>query len=290
MRIKLLFSIHLIIWSGLCAQENFSTSFLEEQLGIFNPAGQGDHSYLLGVAGNLGQSEALFSQASGAVSFQYTSHKKFGLGLRLLKTNGLFEQEKVLATDFSRVLQLGKTLLLRYGFRLSGTFYEDDLTIADTTNETINGLALNRRDFVPNIGLGFLLVAGEYYLGLSVPRAVAQQELSNDSLGKYVVTRDVYYFLNGGGKLELDSHWAIRADFLVYPATTGWVENYSIRLQQIQGYEMGVSINSDSFAGLVKIVFQNAISVGYAYRQYKSDWPYINSGGRHELMLNVRWP
>lgn len=288
MKSRYLFVFQLCFICFVYGQEQLITSFLYENIGIYNPAWQENATFSVGLTGTTMANENDLGWGNGAVSFQYINKNALGLGTKVLTTHTPMEEEWSVFADMSKSVHFGKKVVFAYGLRLSGTSYERSQEASTYFLEKESNRNPSHQKFTPNFGLGVMLTVGDYYLGISAPRTVPYEQVYVAGLDGFMVGKGVRYFFNGGGKLNLYPNWVLKVDFQLVPTEMELVENYGIRLQRGNRYDIGLAIGTNAFAGLTKIRISDGLGVGYAYRHNKSGVNVIN-GKRvtHELFCSI---
>lgn len=289
MKSRYLFVIHFCFLGSVYGQDQLITSFLYENIGIYNPAWQENATFSVGFTGTTKSNENDLGWGNGAVSFQYINANALGLGAKVLRTHTPMEKEWSVFADISRSVHFGKKVVFAYGLRVSGTSYERSQEVASYFLQKESNGNPSHQKFTPNFGLGVVLAVGDYYLGISVPRTVPYEQVYINELGGFMGGREVRYFFSGGGKLDLHPNWALKVDFQWVPTEMELVENYGIRLQRGNRYDIGLAIGTNAYAGLTKIRISDGLCVGYAYRVNTSGVHVINGKrGAHELSCRIK--
>lgn len=286
---NLLILVVSISWSQ---QETAITQYWSN-MNIINPA----------YAGYDGQTSAtimLRDQWSGIdqspqtqmLTFDTYLGRNVGLGLSMMRDKTFIETQTVVSIDFSYRLKVSEKTQLFLGIKAGGNDYNVNTVGLNTYNIFSDPSLESINNFTPNVGLGGLLVRGDWYVSLSVPRLLNTERARNDNGQATVATDRPHYYLSSGYKLGLDTDrvWTINPSFLLRYVNGAPISidiNTMLRLENKFGF--GVTYRTDqALAWICSISISPNFTLGYAY-ETSTRSTLAQSGNTNEFMLSLRF-
>jgi len=286
---NLLILVVSISWSQ---QETAITQYWSN-MNIINPA----------YAGYDGQTNATImvrDQWSGIdqspqtqmLTFDTYLGRNVGLGLSMIRDKTFIETQTVVSIDFSYRLKVSEKTQLFLGIKAGGNDYNVNTVGLNTYNIFSDPSLESINNFTPNVGLGGLLVRGDWYVSLSVPRLLNTERARNDNGQATVATDRPHYYLSSGYKLGLDTDrvWTINPSFLLRYVNGAPISidiNTMLRLENKFGF--GVTYRTDqALAWICSISISPNFTLGYAY-ETSTRSTLAQSGNTNEFMLSLRF-
>ncbi|WP_213523323.1 type IX secretion system membrane protein PorP/SprF [Nonlabens sp.] len=286
---NLLILVVSISWSQ---QETAITQYWSN-MNIINPA----------YAGYDGQTSATImvrDQWSGIdqspqtqmLTFDTYLGRNVGLGLSMMRDKTFIETQTVVSIDFSYRLKVSEKTQLFLGIKAGGNDYNVNTVGLNTYNIFSDPSLESINNFTPNVGLGGLLVRGDWYVSLSVPRLLNTERARNDNGQATVATDRPHYYLSSGYKLGLDTDrvWTINPSFLLRYVNGAPISidiNTMLRLENKFGF--GVTYRTDqALAWICSISISPNFTLGYAY-ETSTRSTLAQSGNTNEFMLSLRF-
>lgn len=211
-------------------------------------------------------------------------NEKIGLGLSVINDKTGYENYTYLYGDFSYTINVSEEVTLAFGVKGGFSYYDLDENLFEEPsvledpffNEQFN-------KWTPNVGAGLYLSSQNWYLGLSAPKLINND---NNEFSDYVALEQVHYYLTGGYVFDLSDSWKLRPTALA-KATSGAPLSFDISSTFIfdEKLYLGATYRVDDAIGAF-IDFQifEPLRVGYAYEYTTSDLrPYTS--GSHEILL-----
>lgn len=211
-------------------------------------------------------------------------NEKVGLGLSVINDKTGYENYTYLYSDFSYTINVSEDVTLAFGVKGGFSYYDLDEELFQEPsvledpffNEQFN-------KWTPNVGAGLYLSSQDWYLGLSAPKLINND---NNEFSDYVALEQVHYYLTGGYVFDLSDSWKLRPTALA-KVTSGAPLSFDISSTFIfdEKLYLGATYRVDDAIGAF-IDFQifEPLRVGYAYEYTTSDLrPYTS--GSHEILL-----
>jgi len=215
-----------------------------------------------------------------------------GLGLSMIRDKTFIETQTVVSIDFSYRLKVSEKTQLFLGIKAGGNDYNVNTVGLNTYNIFSDPSLESINNFTPNVGLGGLLVRGDWYVSLSVPRLLNTERARNDNGQATVATDRPHYYLSSGYKLGLDTDrvWTINPSFLLRYVNGAPISidiNTMLRLENKFGF--GVTYRTDqALAWICSISISPNFTLGYAY-ETSTRSTLAQSGNTNEFMLSLRF-
>lgn len=210
-------------------------------------------------------------------------NEKVGLGLSVINDNIGYEDYTYIYGDFSYTINVNSSTTLSFGLKGGFSYYnlEEEL-LNDVPNDPFfNGDTFNR--WTPNFGAGLYLSSQDWYLGLSAPKFINND---NNELSDYVALEQVHYYLTGGYVFDLSENTKLRPTTLLkYTDGAPLSVDISGTLIFNEKFYLGANYRiDDAIGGFVDFQVLPNFRVGYGYEYTLSDLqPY--SSGSHEILL-----
>lgn len=217
--------------------------------------------------------------------------KNIGVGLSFVGDQIGFEKYNNLFVDFSYVLPVNATSVIRFGLKAGGSFYSVNFADAQLNNgsdyEFNNGID---NQFLPNAGFGVYWQSDKYFAGASIPRLLQSEiEGVSDTSGtaSRISTNDRHIMLMGGASFEVSPDITLKPSLMVRmvggsPLSADVNVNavfydrlwfgVMYRLEEAVGASIGFQLNEQ-------------FRVGYSYDAPMFNMNYTTHSGSHEVML-----
>ncbi|MGB7785108.1 MAG: type IX secretion system membrane protein PorP/SprF [Salinimicrobium sp.] len=285
MKIKYLLIFFLFITVGVHAQQlpQF-TQYMYNTISI-NPAYAGNRDALSVV----GLHRSQWAGVDGAPETQTLSihsplrNEKVGLGLSIINDNVGYEDYTYIYGDFSYTINISENTTLSFGLKGGFSYYnlEEELLTDVPDDPFFSSDTFNR--WTPNFGAGLYLSSQDWYLGLSAPKFINND---NNELSDYVALEQVHYYLTGGYVFDLSENTKFRPTSLL-KYTDGAPLSVDISGTFIFNEKFYLGANyriDDAIGGFADFQVLPNFRVGYGYEYTLSDLqPY--SSGSHEILL-----
>ncbi|HER40532.1 MAG TPA: type IX secretion system membrane protein PorP/SprF [Salinimicrobium catena] len=210
-------------------------------------------------------------------------NEKVGIGLSVINDQLGYEDYTYVYGDFSYTINVADSTTLSFGIKGGMSYYnlEEELLVGVPDDPFFRGDTFNR--WTPNFGAGLYLSAQDWYMGLSAPRLLNND---NNEKSEFVALEQVHYYLTGGYVFDLSDMWKLRPTALA-KMTKGAPLSVDISAATIYNEKLylGATYRIDDAVGAF-IDFQvlPSFRVGYAYEYTLSDLQDY-SNGSHEILL-----
>lgn len=212
-------------------------------------------------------------------------NEKVGIGLSFINDKAGPVENTYIYGDFSYTVNVAETTTLSFGIKGGMTYYNldsDFLAQQDIQNDPyFTGDSFNRWN--PNIGAGLYLSSQKWYMGLSAPKLLNND---NNEKSEFKALEQVHYYLTGGYVFDLSEQWKLRPTALA-KLTKGAPLSVDVSAAAIYDEKLylGATYRIDDAVGAF-IDFQvlRNFRVGYAYEYTLSDLEQY-SDGSHEILL-----
>ena len=210
-------------------------------------------------------------------------NEKVGLGLSVINDNIGYEDYTYIYADFSYTINISENTTLSFGLKGGYSYYnlEEELLVDVPDDPFFNGDTFNR--WTPNFGAGLYLSSQDWYLGLSAPKFINND---NNELSDYVALEQVHYYLTGGYVFDLSEDVKLRPTTLL-KYTDGAPLSVDISSTFIfnEKFYLGANYRIDDAVGaFVDFQVLPSFRIGYGYEYTLSDLqPYTS--GSHEILL-----
>ena len=283
--------IYLILLVLFVATHSFSqqlpqfTQYMYNTISI-NPAYAGSRDGFSIVALNRNQWAGL----DGGPNTQTLSvhsplrNDKIGLGLSVINDNAGYENYTYIYSDFAYRVDLSADVSLRMGVKAGMSYYnldEELFTDPQILDDPFFNDRLNK--WTPNFGVGFHLSAQDWYVGLSAPKLINN---NNNEFNEFLALEQVHYYLTAGYVFDLSRNVKLRPSTL-FKATKGAPLSVDLSATAIFNEKFYLGANyriDDAIGAFLDVEIFNGFRAGYAYEYSISDiQPYTS--GSHEILL-----
>jgi type IX secretion system PorP/SprF family membrane protein len=217
-------------------------------------------------------------------SLSFSGGTDMGLGLSVINDDlGNYHQTMIFA-DYSYSIQTTDYARLAFGLKVGVNIFKANLI--DLQYQTGGDPAIYNIDnkVLPNIGLGLYYYSDQGYIGLSVPKLLENDLLSDVSTLNGEELR--HYFLIAGYVFKINYNLKFKPSFFV-KAVAGAPLSIDLTGNLFIKDKLGIGLayrNGDAITGLLQYYFTPQFRIGYAYDYTITDLHNVNSG-THELML-----
>lgn len=207
-----------------------------------------------------------------------------GLGLSVVHDKlGLAESTNFNA-DISYTLVTSTYSRLALGFKGGLSSYSNNLSQGVTPDNDVNP---DLSGTYPNLGLGAFYYDKQFYVGLSIPQLFKTPvyRLDNNEYSSGI-SKKLNYFTTFGYVFDVNEKLKFKPSTLI-KVSTGLPLSVDINANILydKRLEFGVSYRyNDSVHGMVALLFNETIRIGYAYDHTLTNLSNYNSG-THEIML-----
>lgn len=212
------------------------------------------------------------------------TNEKIGLGLSVINDKTGYENYTYLYGDFSYTINVSEDVTLSFGAKAGFSYYGLDESLFTDQNVLQDPFFSEQfNKWTPNFGAGLYLSSQDWYLGLSAPKLI-----NNDNIefSQYVALEQVHYYLTGGYVFNLSDTWKLRPTALA-KATSGAPLSFDMSAALIYDekvYLGGTYRVDDAIGAFVDFQIFEPLRIGYAYEYSISDLrPYTT--GSHEILL-----
>ncbi|MFD1096087.1 PorP/SprF family type IX secretion system membrane protein [Salegentibacter chungangensis] len=209
---------------------------------------------------------------------------KIGLGLSVINDNAGYENYTYLYGDFSYRIDFDSDVSLAFGLKGGFSYYNLDEDLFAEPNVLDDPFFQDQfNNWTPNFGIGFYLSAQKWYIGLSAPKLINN---NNHEYSEYLAMEQVHYFLTGGYVFDLSDNLKLRPTALA-KVTKGAPLSVDVSSTFILNEKFYLGANyriDDAIGGFLDVEILDGLRVGYGYEHTISDIrPY--SDGSHEIIL-----
>ncbi|MFD0975353.1 PorP/SprF family type IX secretion system membrane protein [Salinimicrobium gaetbulicola] len=209
-------------------------------------------------------------------------NEQVGLGLSVINDKLGYENHTLVYGDFSYTINVADSTTLSFGLKGGMSYYNlDENLLGEVNDPYLEGDTFNR--WTPNIGAGLYLSAQKWYMGLSAPRLLNND---NNEKSEFVALEQVHYYLTGGYVFDLSEDWKLRPTALA-KLTKGAPLSVDVSAAAIydETIYLGATYRIDDAVGaFVDFQILKNFRVGYAYEYTLSDLEQY-SNGSHEILL-----
>jgi type IX secretion system PorP/SprF family membrane protein len=216
-------------------------------------------------------------------SFSFSGDNDMGLGLSVINDDLGNYHQTMAFVDYAYSIQTTDYARLAFGLKVGVNLFQANLM--DLQHQAGDPAVYNIDNKVlPNVGVGIYYYSDQGYVGLSVPKILENDLLSDVSMLKGKEMR--HYFLIAGYVFEINYDLKFKPSIFVKavvgsPVSMDFTGNLFIK------DKLGVGLayrNGDAISGLLQYYFTPQFRIGYAYDYTLSELHQSNSG-THELML-----
>ena len=211
-------------------------------------------------------------------------NERIGVGLSVINDKTGYENYTYIYGDISYTIPVGRETTLSFGIKGGFSYYdldEDLFTDPQVMDDPFFRDQFNK--WTPNVGAGLYLSAQNWYVGLSAPKLINND---NNDFNQYVALEQVHYYLTGGYVFDLNDTWKLRPTALA-KATSGAPLSVDISATTIYDEKLYLGATyriDDAIGAFVDLRVFEPLRIGYAYEYSISDLrPYTS--GSHEIIL-----
>jgi len=211
-------------------------------------------------------------------------NERIGVGLSVINDKTGYENYTYIYGDISYTIPVGRETTLSFGIKGGFSYYdldEDLFTDPQVMDDPFFRDQFNK--WTPNVGAGLYLSAQNWYVGLSAPKFINND---NNDFNQYVALEQVHYYLTGGYVFDLNDTWKLRPTALA-KATSGAPLSVDISATTIYDEKLYLGATyriDDAIGAFVDLRVFEPLRIGYAYEYSISDLrPYTS--GSHEIIL-----
>ncbi len=210
-------------------------------------------------------------------------NEKVGIGLSVINDQLGYEDYTYVYGDFSYTINVADSTTLSFGVKGGMSYYNlnEDLLTGVPDDPFFRGDTFNR--WTPNFGAGLYLSAQKWYMGLSAPRLLNND---NNEQSEFVALEQVHYYLTGGYVFDLSDQWKLRPTALA-KVTDGAPLSVDVSAAAIYNEKLYLGATyriDDAVGGFIDFQVLPSFRVGYAYEYTLSDLQDY-SNGSHEILL-----
>jgi type IX secretion system PorP/SprF family membrane protein len=296
---KIIILIGCILFPKLIlkAQEDIRFSNYSYNRLFYNPAYAGSSRYMETVLAYRNQWVDVEGAPETAVlSIQSpVNYTKFGLGAVVYNNRFGIQKDNAVFVNYAYHLQISYQGTLSMGIQagfINKQIKWTQLITYDPNFPSPDDPAFPDQDvstWVPNFGIGFYYYTPKYYIGLSAPRLLSNDQPATEGISenmKFKIKNTVFYF-GAGANLPMSTELEFKPSLLIvssYSGTTTAMTNFEIV------HESGVSLGlgyrtDDSWAGIIGYQLSQKLRFSYSYEKYFGK--YRSKGfTNHEIILN----
>ncbi|NOU60239.1 PorP/SprF family type IX secretion system membrane protein [Marinifilum caeruleilacunae] len=279
------------------AQEDIRFSNYSYNRLFYNPAYAGSTGFMEAVLAYRNQWVDIEGSPETAVlSVQApVNFSKFGLGAVVYNNRFGIQKDNAVFLNYAYHLQVSFEGVLSMGIQagvVNKQINWTDLTTYDPNFPSPDDPAFPDQDistWVPNFGIGFYYYTPKYYIGLSTPRLLSNDQPATEGFSdnmKFKLKNTVFY-LGGGVNFPIGQELKFKPSLLVissYSGVTTAMTNFE--LEHESGVSAGVGYRTDdSWAGILGYQLNPKLRFSYSYEKY---FGIYGSKGytNHEIILN----
>lgn len=273
------------ISSSVKAQQDAQyTQYMYNTLSI-NPAYAGSREVLSAVLLHRSQWVGVDGAPTTQTLSAHTPITKNLMGIGLNITNDAIgpSRQTYIDASYSYGIEVGRESQLNFGIKAGAHLLDVDyskLDIFDNTDPNFQNDVDNK--FSPQFGLGALLFAENYYVGLSVPNVLETKHFdqSNNSNSNTVAKERISYYLTGGYVFDLSSDLKIKPTLLTKMTEGAPLQvDVSANFLLYEKLTLGAAYRWDAaLSGLVVFQFTDAWMLGFAYDTDTTKYTNYNDG------------
>lgn len=289
----ILFSCSILLFGSLTyAQQESIITMYKDHMNIVNPAYAGAEGTSLSLGNRkqwIGINNAPETQM---LVFGSSLGKNLGMGISVINDKTFIEKQTNIGVDFSYKLKVAPEKDLYLGIKAGGNFHEINTSGLTTYNTSSDPALASYDSFDPNIGVGALLKAENYYFSLSIPRLLKSYRARNEGYQIYVSTDRPHVYFSGGYEynLETRSEMVLKPSFMMRYVNGAPISvDYNLGVSFYKLFELGILYrSSNTLGGMAKLNISKRFLFGYAYEvATRSDM--ASSMNTHEFLLKYNF-
>jgi type IX secretion system PorP/SprF family membrane protein len=280
----------LFVGSTLLAQQEIAFTLYRYNMNIVNPAYAAiDNETNVAVSIRdqwAGVPEAPQSQAA---TFSTPVGRNLGIGVSVVNDKNFVEKQTYLAVDFSYKLKVSPTQDIYFGVKAGGNSYNVNASGLQTYNITADPALGDISTFSPNIGVGAVLKAEDYFVSLSVPRILSMEGAKTENGYATSVTDRPQLYLSGGYNYEINSSLVLKPTVMMrYVNKSPLSVDLTALLEINKIFDLGMSYRTDqAFAAIADFTISNRFMFGYAY-EISTNPDLTSARATNEFLLKYR--
>jgi len=206
-----------------------------------------------------------------------------GIGLNITNDAIGPSRETYIDASYSYGIEIGRESQLNFGIKAGAHLLDIDyskLDIFDSTDPNFQNNVENK--FSPQFGLGALLFAEKYYVGLSVPNILETKhfEQSNNTNSNSIAKERISYYFMGGYVFDVSDNLKFKPTLLTkLTEGTPFQIDVSANFLLYEKLTLGAAYRWDAaISGLVAFQFTDSWMLGFAYDTDTTKYTNYNSG------------
>ncbi len=212
------------------------------------------------------------------------NNEKVGLGVSVINDRTGYENYTYLYGDFSYTINVSSDVTLAFGLKGGFSYYGLDEELFNEPSVLQDPFFREKFDkWTPNFGAGLYLSAQDWYIGLSAPKIINND---NNEFSEYVALEQVHYYLTGGYVFDMSDTWKLRPTALA-KVTSGAPLSFDMSATAIYDEKLYLGATyriDDAIGAFIDFQIFEPLRIGYGYEYTLSDLrPYTT--GSHEVIL-----
>ncbi|WP_372751194.1 PorP/SprF family type IX secretion system membrane protein [Labilibaculum sp.] len=282
------------------AQEEIRFSNYKANQLFYNPAYAGTTGFMEGVLGYRKQwVDIEGAPETASLSFQAPiNYTNSGLGIVAYNNKLGIQSDVAIFINYGYHIQIGFKGNLSMGLQAGFihkqynwgdlTFYDPYINSEISASDPIVSDG-TESSWVPNFGLGFYYYTPDYYLSLSIPRLLTNDQISTGGISNNMSfdAESTFYYLGAGIKKSLNQEIDFSPSiFFVGSQKTSNLLSVNLDFEHESGISAGAGYRSDSsWAALLGYQFNQKMKFSYSYEKSFGNST-SNSNTTHEIILN----
>ncbi|MBD3581168.1 PorP/SprF family type IX secretion system membrane protein [Flavobacterium selenitireducens] len=285
----LIFVLMLAGFSSWAQQDSQYTMYMYNTINI-NPAYAGSR----GVMSLFGLHRSQWVGMDGAPVTNAASlnspigESNLGIGLSFVNDRIGPTTENQFSADISYTIRTDEFHKLSFGIKGTANMFGLDRGKLTPEEQNDPSLQAVRNDFSPNIGAGVYWHTDKYYIGLSVPNFIENNNWAEND--RAINKERMNYYLIGGYVFDLNPMWKLKPAVLT-KAITGAPLQVDVSLNTLYDdrFMLGAAYRWDAAASLMAgFQISQGLFIGYGYDMETTRLRQYNSGS-HEVFLRYEF-
>lgn len=279
------------------AQEEIRFSNHKYNRLFYNPAYAGSTGFMEGVLAYRNQWVGVDGSPETAIAsvqapINYTNS---GIGAIAYYNNFGIQSDIGAFVNYAYHLKLSHTSKLSMGLQagfINKQIKWTELTFYDPSPDSSIDPIIpqnNISTWVPNFGLGFYYYTDDYFLGLSIPRLLSNNQPSTEGFSDNMSfdSKSLFYYFSAGASLPISREIKFSPSLLFTAShKTSNVLNVNIDFEHGSGVSIGAGYRTDgAWAGLLGYQLTQKLRFSYSYEKSFGNYP-TNTYTNHEIILN----
>lgn len=271
-------------------QNSLFTQYMFNGL-VINPAYTGSHESMTTTAASRSQWTGLKGAPQTQIASMHSPLKlsRSAAGALVMHDQvGVTNQYMVYGTYAYRI-PVANNAKIAVGGQAGVTYYQANLldaNIVTPNNQSDPTFARSDTRFLPNLGIGAYYYSKRSYVGLSLPTLINNKWNSQDA---NTARQKRHYFLSAGHVFDVGPNVKFKPNVLLRWEEGGPFQydlNANVLFHEVVWVGVSYRMN-DSVDGLLELVVNNQLNIGYSYGYPTSSLASAQSG-THEVVLNYR--